>query len=36
VLLLGQSAGIDWQIQMSDPSILLRVGSDGQGVYEAV
>jgi hypothetical protein len=36
VLLLGQNAGFDWQIQMSDPGILQRVGSDGQGVYEAV
>jgi hypothetical protein len=35
VLLLGQYTGVDWQIQMSDPRILQRVGSDGQGVYEA-
>lgn len=36
VLLLGQYTGVDWQIQMSDPSILQRISSDGQGVYEAV
>jgi hypothetical protein len=35
VLLLGQYTGMDWQVQLSDPSVLQRVGSDGQGVYEA-
>ena len=35
VLLLGQYTGTDWQVQLSDPSILQRVGSDGQGVYQA-
>jgi hypothetical protein len=35
VLLLGQYTGTDWQVQLSDPSVLQRVGSDGQGVYQA-
>ena len=35
VLLLGQYTGTDWQVQLSDPSVLQRVGSNGQGVYQA-
>jgi hypothetical protein len=35
VLLLGQYTGTDWQVRLSDPGVLQRVGSDGQGVYQA-
>ena len=35
VLLLGQYTGTDWRVQLSDPSVLQRVGSDGQGIYQA-
>lgn len=35
VLLLGQYTGTDWGVQLSDPSVLQRVGDDGQGVYQA-
>jgi hypothetical protein len=35
VLLLGQYTGTDWSVQLSDPSVLQRVGDDGQGLYQA-
>ena len=35
VLLLGQYTGTDWRVQLSDPSVLQRVGSNGQGIYQA-